>query len=128
MYRKAVQISVRDRNGTLRSPRNINGISPFELHMTGVVYVTYYQTKEHEISENVDGLKRFCAVPYHWGNSCGSFTYAYTEKISKAISHVGMPRISYKDPQLLISSMFAVAHINSQLHKRSSSSNFDAKK
>lgn len=105
---KAVQISVRDKNKTLRSLRNIDRISSLELHTVGVVYVAHGQTKESEILGNVYGSARYSSFLRLLGEPisledcpggladgfCGTFTYVYTDEISKTVFHVAtlMPK------------------------------------
>ncbi|KAL3994370.1 hypothetical protein ACH3XW_21460 [Acanthocheilonema viteae] len=104
---KAVQISG-DKNKTLRSLRNIDRISSLELHTVGVVYVAHGQTKESEILGNIYGSARYASFLRLLGDPipledcpgglsagfCGTFTYAYTDEISKTVFHVAtlMPK------------------------------------
>ncbi|CAG9532061.1 unnamed protein product [Cercopithifilaria johnstoni] len=105
---KAVQISAGDKNKILRSLRNIDRISPLELHTVGVVYVAHGQTKESEILGNIYGSARYASFLRLLGDPisledcpgglsagfCGTFTYAYTDEISKTVFHVAtlMPK------------------------------------
>ncbi|KAM3719628.1 Tuberin [Dirofilaria immitis] len=109
----AIQISVDDKNKTLRSLRNIDRISSLELHTVGVVYIAHGQTKESEILGNVYGSARYASFLRLLGDPipledcpgglstgfCGTFTYVYTDEISKTVFHVAtlMPK-SELDP------------------------------
>uniref|UniRef100_A0A158Q7U7 Rap-GAP domain-containing protein n=1 Tax=Elaeophora elaphi TaxID=1147741 RepID=A0A158Q7U7_9BILA len=105
---KAVQIPAGDKNKTLRSLRNIDRISSLELHTVGVVYIAHGQTKESEILGNIYGSARYASFLRLLGDPipledcpgglsagfCGTFTYAYTDEISKTVFHVAtlMPK------------------------------------
>uniref|UniRef100_A0A8R1TKT6 Rap-GAP domain-containing protein n=1 Tax=Onchocerca volvulus TaxID=6282 RepID=A0A8R1TKT6_ONCVO len=110
---KAMQILVGDKNKILRSLRNIDRISSLELHTVGVVYIARGQTKESEILGNVYGSARYASFLRLLGDPisledcpgglsagvCGTFTYVYTDEISKTVFHVAtlMPK-SELDP------------------------------
>ncbi|VDK28963.1 unnamed protein product, partial [Gongylonema pulchrum] len=110
---KAVQIPSSEKSKTLRSLRNLDRISPLELHTVGVVYIAHGQKTECEILANLYGSARYenfirlLGEPLSLENCpgglsigcCGSFTYAYMDEISKIIFHVAtlMPH-SDSDP------------------------------